>query len=515
MAVGAGATSLLSASEKSTTRDGVGDCLQQRYDALAAGGGGTLTLPPGTIYTNLRMHSRTVHLCGAGRGATILVPADPQKAVLSQAYRSADWSAVTIADLSIKGLGRGTAIDFGDDDADRYSGRTILRNISVTNFQFCIRRATGNIGITLYDCQFDSADYHIWGRAVRTSDGSIMHSGIIRAQGCHFQGATKAAIYVDSPTPGSGLITFEACLFENNPGSVFVFSRFEGRDGVPGISIQSCWNENNATADESSALQIGNRLQPPVFLFADRVAQIEFTDTPVGTMVLRGDTTVLTKRCALDLLNVIASDLAASITHDDARAFGGKVIDGVTRSIANGNQRNEGPAGPIFRVPHRIAIVHPKPTTPYLANSCDAPITLEGKRRITTKSVPDAVLPGMTSSQQVDFSAGDTSYAGLISTPERTFLAWTFTYRKISGANVEFVVAGSEGISTAASLNASDWTTIGGVAYIEHALDQLGFLLRCTEPSSIRIGGYQMITFSTRAAATAMINNGLFHIPLA
>lgn len=510
MAAGVGTTTLLSASRQSSTNGTEPDDLQRRYDALAAGAGGTLTLGAGTYRTNLIMHSRTVHLRGAGRDATILVPADPSRPVLNQAYRNAEWSAVTIADLTIRGSGKGVAMDYGDSDADRFSGRTDLRNIRFTAFATCIRRATGNIGLSLHDCQFDTADYHIWGRGVRTADGSIMHNGVLTAQGCHFQGASKAVVYVESAIPGSGLIAFDQCLFENNPGSVFVFARFESRDGVPGISIRSCWNEANATGGDSSSILFGDRRQPPVFLLADRVAQIEFTDTPVGTMVLRGDTTVLTKACALDLLDVVASDPASNVTHDDARVFGGKVIDGLTRSLANGNQRNSGPAGAIFRLPHRIGIVHPEPTGVHSASTCITPLIVEGRRRVTTQSVADAVLPGMKISQQLEFLADDMGYVTSIAIPGRSFLAWTFTYRKVGGGDMEFVVAGREGVSTATTLGNPDWTTIGGVAFIERPLDQLGLLLRCTTPAAVRIGGYQMSTFTSRAAATEMINDRLF-----
>lgn len=510
LAAGVGATALLPAPGQSSTNGTEPDDLQHRYDALAAGSGGTLTLAAGTYRTNLIMHSRIVHLNGAGRGATILTPADPARPVLTQAYRSAEWDTVTIADLTIQGFGKGVAIDYGDTDADRFSGRTNLRNIRVTAFETCIRRATGNIGLSLHDCQFDTADYHIWGRGVRTTDGSIMHNGVLTARGCHFQGASKAVVYVESAIPGSGLIAFDQCIFENNPGSVFVFARFESRDGVPGISIRSCWNEANATGGDSSSIQLGGRRQLPVFLLADRVAQIEFTDTPVGTMVLKGDTTVLTKACALDLLDIVASDPASSVTHDDARVFGGKTIGGLTRSLANGNQRNAGPAGAIFHLPHRIGIVYPEPTGSHSASTCAAPIIVEGRRRVTTHSVADAVLPGVKTSQQLEFVPDDMGYVTSIAVPGRSFLAWTFTYRKVGGADMEFVVAGREGVSTATTLKGTDWTTIGGVAFIEPRLDQLGLLLHCATPASLRIGGYQMSVFTTRAAATEMINDRLF-----
>ncbi len=507
--VGASAAGLASVAGQSPSPTGSDD-LQRRYDALAKAGGGTLRLPAGIIRTALIMHSRTVHLSGEGRNATILVPIDSQLPVLRQSYSTARWDAVTISDLTIQGMGSGTALDYGDSEEDRFNGRTILRNVRFVGFEVCIRRPTGNIGLYLEDCQFDAADYHVWGKSFRGADGSIMHNGVLSARRCHFQEAVKAVLYVDSTVAGSGQIVFDECTFENNPGFVFVFARFESRDGVPGISVRSCWNEANGTGGTASELQLAGKRRKPVFLFADHVALIEFMDTPPGSMVLVGDTTVITRSCALDLLNVVEAHSAANITHYDARIFGDKAVAGLTRSLANGNQKNFGPTGAIFRLPHRVGIILPRISEAHAVGVCDRPMIVDGKRRMVTRSVDDAILPGVTVSQQLDLAAGDAGYVGMIAVPGPTYVAWTFTYRKIAGGDVEFVVAGRAGISTLIKLNMVDWTTIGGIAFIDQQLDQLGLLLRSTNAASVRIGGYQLICFPTRAAATEMLNDGLF-----
>ncbi|MFW2851038.1 hypothetical protein ACM61V_03800 [Sphingomonas sp. TX0543] len=484
--------------------------LQRRYDAIAAAGGGTLRLPAGVHNVTLVMHSRVVHLCGAGRNATILVPRNPDLPVFQQRYATAGWDAVTISDLTIKGSGKGTALDYGDTAADRFTGRTILRNVRFTGFSICVRRSSGNIGLYLEGCQFDAADYHIWGQSFRGADGLIMHDGVLSARDCHFQEAAKAVLYVDSSVPGSGQITFDTCTFESNPGFVFVFARFESRDGVPGISVRSCWNENNATGGSSHGIQLAGKYRSPAFLFADRVGLIEFSDTPPGAMVLLGDTSVVTRSCALDMLDVVEASPAATLTHYDARIFGDRVVPGLTRSLTNANQKNFGPTGAIFRLPHRIGIVRPRIDGAHAVGTCAAPMNVEGKRRVLSRSVPDAILPGLAASQQLDLVAGDAGYVATIAVPAPAYLAWTFSYRRISGAPVEFVIAGRAGISTQTTLDADAWTTIGGVAFIDRPLDQIGFLIRSAGPASIRIGGYQLICFPSRMAATEMLNDGLF-----
>jgi len=487
-----------------------GNDLQRRYDALAAAGGGTLRLPVGTLRLALVMHSRAVHLRGEGRNATILAPRDAALPVLRQEYSTARWDAVTISDLTLQGAGEGIAIDYGNAAVDRFGGRTILRNVRLAGFETCIRRPSGNIGLYLEDCQFDDACFHIWGSSLRTTDGAIMHNGVLSAHRCHFQGATKAVLYTDSDVAGSGQIIFDQCLFEANPGFVFAFARFESRDGVPGISVRSCWNEANATGGNASALQLGGKHRTPVFLFADRVGSITFEDTPLGSVVLLGDTTIVTRSCALDLVELVEVDRAASLVHYDARIFGGNVVAGLTRSVANGNQKNFGPTGAIFRLPHRLGIIYPEINDAHAVGTCGAPMIVDGSRRMTTHSVPDAILPGVRTSQQLDLAAGDAGYAAMIAVPQPTYIAWTFAYRKISGGRLDFVVAGRAGVSTVTMLDAAEWTTIGGIAFVDRPLDQLGFLLRAAAGASVRMGGYQLICFPTRAAATEMLNDGLF-----
>jgi len=484
--------------------------LQRRYDVLAAGAGGTLQLPAGTIEASLTMHSRKVHLRGAGRDATILVPRNPAVPIVRSSYATGTWDAVTISDLTIRGTGSGVGLGYGDAAGDQFAGRTILRNVKFADLEKCISRPTGNIGLTLEDCQFEDASYHIWGKSYRAPDGDIMHNGVLSVRRCHFQRASKAVVYIDSDVLGSGQIVFDQCLFESNSGFVFVFVRFEARESVPGISIRSCWNEANAIGGRNTGLVLGGRRRDPVFLFADRVASIEFHDTPPGGMILLGDTTVTTRLCALDQLDVVHADPAAGLQHHEARIFGDKVVKGTTTSVANANQKNSGPTGAIFRLPHRNGIVRPVPTGAYDTNMCGTPFLVNGTRREGTRSVTDAILPGVTLSQQLDMQSGDTFFTSTIALPVPAYVAWTFTYRLVRGAAPDFQVSGRAAISTVAPLDSADWATIGGIAFVERPLDQLGFMLRTAGPASIRLGGYQLMCFSTRQAATDMLNDRLF-----
>ncbi|WP_156359998.1 hypothetical protein [Sphingomonas sp. Leaf10] len=514
IAAGAGAIIPAGKNVEQQRVDDTEDPLQRRYDALATAGGGTLELPVGTHRVSLNMHSRKVHLRGAGRDATILMPRDPALPILSQRYSIASWDAVTIADLTLRGKNAGIGLGYGTVEGDQFGGTRVC-NVKFTGFEKSISRPTGNIGLYLEDCQFEDADYHLWGHSFRGKDDTIMHSGVLSVRRCHFQDARKAVLYVDSPVIGSGQIVFDECIFENNPGFVFVFVRFESRDGVPGVSIRSCWNEANGTGGIENALVLAGKRQMPAFLFADRVGTIDFHDTPLGKIILLGDTSITTRSCALDLFAVEHADAAAAIVHYDARIFGGQVVPGVTRSLANANQRNSGPGGAIFQLPHRIGVVHPQIDEAYAVSTCHDPIVADGKRRLATHSVVDAILPGSMVSQQMEFETGDGVYLGPIQVPRAAWIAWTLAYRKVAGGAPTLSINGRMGVSVNAPLDATEWTTIGGVAFVDRPLDQIGFLLQATTRASLRIGGYQLICFRTRQAATEMLNDQLFREPQA
>lgn len=490
-----------------------GSELQRRYDALAAGAGGTLDIPAGKIVVSLDIHSRRVNLRGAGRGATILQAPDPRRPALAVRHADASWDAVTISDLTVEGVGNRAGIGLGyrDDDDAIYAGRTILRNVKFSNLDTCISRPRGNIGLWIEDCQFEDANYHIRGEGRITSAGDVMHNGVLIARRCCFQRSSVAVLRCRSDVAGSGQIVFEECIFENNPGFVIVLERFESREAVPGVTLRSCWNENNATSN--TTLRVGGRDQSPAFLFADRVASVECVDTPVGSVVLLGDTSLTTRGCALDLFQIIYADPAASVVHHEARVFGDKIIDGITVSVTNANQKNEGSSGSIFRLPHRSAIIQPVIADPHSISQCQSPIIVTGSRKMATKSVQDAILPGKNISQEISLAEGDQIFLNDITMPAGMFVAWTFCFRLVGGIAPTFQVTGSLAITTIAPLDAVGWTTIGGITFVNAPIKQLGFWLRGRGSAELRIGGYQLVGFRTRTAANELLNDRLFRWP--
>lgn len=510
VAVGPGASSR-DAAQGAAAPSG-GEELQRRYDALAAGGGGTLDIPAGTFRTSLDLHSRRVHVRGAGRGATVLKPGDPARPVLLARYADAAWDAVTISDLSVEGDGgRGTGLAHPDDPQTLFAGRTIVRNVKFAGLETCVLRPAGNIGLWLEDCQFEEAAHHIRGESARSPGGEVMHNGVLHARRCHFQRATAAVMRSRSDVAGTGQVTFEDCVFENNPGFVLVLERFEGREAVPGIVLRSCWNEGNATGGRARALTLAGRKWEPAFLFANGVAQIECRDTPVGRVILLGDTSLTTHASALDMFEIAHADPAATVTHHEARVFGGKTVDGLTQSLTNANLKNTGPTGAFFRLPHRSGVARPVLRGAHDVSACREPILLRGTRNIATSPARDAILPGEAISQDVALGAGDHVFLNDMNTRDAgVFVGWTFSYRLLDGAPPELQVTGDVGLSTTTPLEAADWTTLGGIAFAPRPIAHLGFWLKAAGPARLRVGGFQLICFPDRREAVEMLNDRLF-----
>lgn len=487
------------------------DALQMRYDTLVKAGGGTLSLPAGTIRTSLNLHSRLVHLRGAGRTATVLQSVDSTRPVLQAQYADAAWDAVTISDLTVAGQGQ-RGIGFGHDPDQRalHSGRTILRNVRFQDLETCVVRPNGNIGLWLEDCQFEDAAYHIRGTSAAWN-GQVMHGGVLVARQCHFQRATAAVVNLRSEVPGSGQVTFEECLFENNPGSVIVLERFESREGVPGVTLRSCWNEANATGGRDHRLTVDGQEYDPVFLFAKDVAAIELHDTPPGKTVLIGETSLTTRASALDMFEVVLADRSATIAHHEARLFGGRTIAGTTHSLTNANLKNEGPTGGFFHLLPRAMVSRTAVAGANDTNACRAPILLRGTRNIQTRPAADAILPGEERSQDIFLDTKDHVFLNALDTlaPDQ-FVLWTFAYRWLGGDAPELQVTGDAALSTVTSLARSDWSTLGGIALARTRIKSLGFWLRAEGAGQIRIGGYQLLCFPTRQAATDMLNARLF-----
>lgn len=482
--------------------------LQQAYDKLVAAGGGVLALPPGRLATNLVLHSRLVHISGAGRGATLLAPRDPALPVLRAAYRDGSWRYVTIANLDVTGAdGRGIGFAAGGDAfhaGDEYAGRTRFVNVGFSGLDVAIRRAAGQIGLLLDQCGFGAADYHIHSVANPPGRGEVMHAGILTARDCHFTGARLAVSHFDSPVVGTGGVLFDTCVMERNPGFVFHVTAFADVDATTDFVVRDCWNEDNATAQDVS---IDGSVKAARYASLTDVGMIRFDGTPLGSLTLR-NAVVATYRCPLDNLLSVDSDLNSTLQHHDARGFGSYVPIGPVTGIAAAAQSEPPGRALTFVVPHRARRATVADATACLAASARTPLTFTGSTAVQTLPYPEGIPTGDGRSQRIDLRAGMRVFPAPIVVPPDSWLVWLFSYRLLSGTPPFLQVSGSRGISARRPLAATDWQTLGGIAAVAPgARESSLWLIQDAGAAEFLIGGYNLVAFPDRQRATRFLNS--------
>lgn len=488
-----------------------GGDLQARYDSLAAAGGGVLVLPPGRVATNLTLHSRHVHLSGAGRGATRLVPRDSSLPVLRALYREGSWDYVTIANLDIGGVdGQGTGFAAGADAyvaGDEFAGRTRFVNVSFADLTVAVRRDAGQIGLILDQCGFGAAEYHLYSVANAPGRGEIMHSGVLSVRDCHFTGARAAVAHIYSPVEGTGAVLFDNCIMERNPGFVFHVPAFANADATTDFVVRDCWNERNATATHAT---IGKRRVPVRYGLFANAGMIRFDGTPLGPLTLR-NAVIDTYRCPLDNLSSLDRDPRSTIRHHEARGFGSYAPIGLVSGLAAAAQSEPPGRALSFVLPHRTTL-DPVPGGRLLLSSrMQEPFVLVGSVSVATKSVSGALLPGMPSSQSVALRKGMEVFPAPVAVPAGSWLVWLFAYRLAAGSGSFFQVSGDRGISARRPLDSSVWETLGGMAEVVPGAREISLWMIQDGPSAeIVLGGYNLVAFDTRQAALDFLNSGHF-----
>lgn len=487
--------------------------VQAAYDALVRRGGGTLQFPPGVFQISLTLGSRNVQLRGSGRLATQLLARSPGDVVLRGAYRSGTWDAVTISDLTITGGGALTGIGFragGDTPAenDEFVGRTRFVNVRFVNLDTCIDRPRGQIGLNIEACQFEDAKVHLAAQSHLQVDRPMMHSGNILVRGTHFQQARDAVLRMDSTVTGSGQITFQDCIMESNPGIVFDIRNLNAIDSVPAVLVSRCWNEQNGTA---SSVMIDGRPEKPVYARLTNCALVRFDDTPVGSLKLC-NSVVRTLDCSLDQLHSISQDANSLVEHTRARMFSGPIPPGQVSSI-EATYLNAPGRGVSFSLPHRTALSGAYRDQIKTSLRADSQISFSGSTTVTTKSVADCVLPGVTAGQELRLEPGMQIFPQPVALSAGSWIAWLYLYRHVVGSVPTLTLTGSAGLTLETPLDDANWSTLGGMTFVAADVSNISFWVRCTAtPATIHLGGINLMSFKTRQQARDYVNSGLFAI---
>ncbi len=150
---------------------------------------------------------------------------------------------------------------------DEYTGSTFFSRVQFANFDKCLARPFGSIGLWVDGCQFGAANYHIWSRSVlKGASRDAMHAGCLFVSRCLMDYFDKAMLYLDSQGIDGGQIVFENNIFESGSGFVVYIRNFHSSGGVPGMLFRSNWNEN--TGHATNLVIEGKEHRKARFLFA-------------------------------------------------------------------------------------------------------------------------------------------------------------------------------------------------------------------------------------------------------
>lgn len=481
--------------------------VQAAYDAAVQGGGGTLFFPAGTYRCNLSMNSRAVDVRGAGRIATKLYAADPTKDILNAIFRFGSWDAVTISDLELSNPSAtaGVGLGCGSDpyvENDEYSGRINVERVAFHHLDRCIYRRQGQIGLWLTNCNFSTANYHVFVLGQNAAfDRNLMHGGCMLAKNCHFDNAESASLYVHSPVIGTGQWSIEDCIFESNPGFVLFVDGFASNDRVPGLNLVRCWSEANATV--AAAIVEGQSYQP-VFARLVGCERAAFDDTPVGKIVLRDNSNVFLRRCDIADLGVVDRDSGCSVTIEDAYLYAGEVKE-VCRSIQVAGRRPPAVGGGVWWPrPALCSLTGAYGVDTILKSDATAPIQFSGTASRTTTTGSGPTSSPTRHTQELTINSGET----LLPVPQANLVPgdWyvaKYIYRLQSGQPIAMQITGASGDTALVSLDSSSWRTlvsvfqagsVGGLNSFYHSGPSAGSAV-------VEIGGYSLTRFDDRNSA--------------
>jgi len=496
------------------TGDGLTDdsrALQQAYDNLARGGGGRLILPPGKFRIHLRLHSRNVSLSGAGIGATVLQPADPDGVALLADYQNGNPQSVEIADLSLAGSAAGRSTLFaagaGQGRDTAYSGSTAFTRVAFNGARYAIRRENGSIGLWVDRCRFYDNDFDFHVRSTDATSGpAAMHGGCMTVSRSWLTGFKKAMCYVDSPTNGSGQIIFDGNIVEFAAGFVLYVNAFNS-SLAPGIVMRDQWNEATGTGRDVEIE--GRRHARAGFLFAQAIrSPVLLENTPPGHCVLRG-ASLFTRNCDLTMLGADADD-ASSLRHENAYAFQG-TPPGLAASIATPPQP-QGLRTPWFEMPL------PTGRSPFWRDHLLWQTKTDQNLEVRSARGTIAVS-GIRSTVEIDgshrFEIGvdKETYIGSATPHAHDWLVALYLYRLdgIAGsADATIELNGANGLTGRGSLRGGGWRMLVGLCRVGDAPQRpVGFLHRAERPVWIQLGAAAILRFTALQAALDFANRGV------
>lgn len=478
---------------------------QQAIDAATREAGDRVIFGPGKTGP-VTINRRNVWLEGRGIDISVVLAAENGGSAITLSDKSGAWNPICIEDLTIQGSSRLNAVGirYGQGRyaaGDEYIGRLILDKVKFVDLDKAIDRPYGNIGLWIDRCVFNAAHHHLFSTAHKKADGGDeMHPGNMIVSNSYFSGATRSSVYIDGGVSGAGQVTFQNCIFELNPGTVFDIRNFPVAVG-PGVSILSCWNELNHTG--------ATRAGRSWFANFERVESIYFHDTPVGPMRLRRSN-VTTNQCDLTSLEALDSDADSTLTHHNARAFSG-TPQGLVESIGSISSNADQINCASFAMTRPIHVGTDPEKTLYSFDG-QSPLTLGAAQTVTSAPLTaDPALPHpYSTTQSLAIDKGQTLVTvERFSVPANAWLVFQYLARIEEGGGVHVQLNGPKAIGGTIQITGRQWrcyTSIlkhNGPAAGEMSIYHFGQGRR----TNWRIAGISLVALNSAQEALAHANS--------
>ncbi len=478
---------------------------QESIDAAASRAGDRVTMARGKIGP-VTISRRDVWLEGKGIDISTVLAAENGGGAITLSDRSGTWNPMYLSDMTIRGGSRlnASGIRYGLGRyavGDEYSGRLILDKVKFVDLDKAIDRPYGNIGLWIDRCIFNTAHHHLFSTAHKKADGGDeMHPGNMIVSNCYFSGGKKSSIYIDGGVSGAGQVTFQNCIFELNPGTVFDIRNFPVAVS-PGVSILSCWNELNYT----DSTRVGRSW----FANFERVESVYFHDTPVGPMRLR-QSNVTTHQCDLTFLDTVDIDADSTLTHHNARAFSG-TPQGLVESIGSISSNADQINCASFAMPRPVHIGTDPQKTLYAFDG-QSPLTLGAAQTVTSAPMTtDPALPHpYSTTQSLAIRRGETlATKDRFAVPANVWLVFQYVARIEDGDGVHVQINGPKAVGGAMQVTGRQWRCYTSILHHNgpEASDMSIYHFGQGRGTIWRVAGISLVAFASAQEALAHANS--------
>lgn len=415
------------------------------------------------------------------------------------------WRHRTVRDIYIDGNAKASdGIDFNaGGTSDELAGRWTLDSVFVKSCAKGIRKRFGNIGNVFRSVSVKSCDfgYHSVAQA-----SPAMHGGADLWDGGEISSCALAALYIDSPTTGTGGTTLRNLIIESNPG-FGLFVKSWASSLVP-LVLESVWFEGNAT---SGSVTIDGVSYTPQDIYIKDAALVIIRGSQIRKATF-DNSRVLLDGCFFDDQTAITLANSPNVRIINAN------VDGLKSAVTVETLMRSARASGSF------AAAHGAPARSHSIRSLSGSGVVASSRSFGTTATSGTTVPSnetLTSTQVEDgqfdpyaaeYSQGSGTSVFLAggSITSGKWYAYSFDWKQVSGAPSSVSLINGVSLASAVpllGLPAGQWGTFGGVA---RAASTGTIAIRVNSNTGahvFRVRDYQLVQFDTEAEALAYYNS--------